>query len=264
MNSFHRNMRTPVTAFFFLLLVFAVIQANAQSSGKSETDTTADNILLEKQWSLGIQLNTNGWGLKFLKGKNITALKQFMWEIEFSTYKEAKEVKSINPYYSNSKSFIYGKLNYLYFLRGGLGFQHILNRKPYWGGVQLSYHYYGGFSLAIAKPVYLYITHNSTPSGDPTDVTEEKYDPNVHTSIENIYGRASFLTGIFNSTLYPGIYVKTGLDFEFGSRSKNIQMLETGATLDYSPIPIPIMAFNPKRSLFLTLYLSFSFGKRYN
>ena len=266
-SAFHyqKFMRTTVTILLFLLILVSNVPLLAQKADKhkNEPDTTTDNLLLEKQWSLGLQLNTNGGGMKFLKGKNITALKQFMWEIEFSTYKEAKEVKSINPYYSNSKSFIYGKLNYLYFIRGGLGFQRILNRKPYWGGVQLSYHYYGGFSLAIAKPVYLYIMHNGTPSENPTDITIEKYDPNVHT-IDVIYGRASFLTGIFNSTLYPGIYVKSGLDFEFGTRSKNIQMLEAGATLDYSPIPIPIMAYNPRRSLFLTLYISFSFGKRYN
>ena len=256
-------MRVKITVFFLYFLVCVAFHSNAQSLSQAESDTTLDNILLEKQWSLGIQLNTNGWGLKFLKGKNITARKQFLWEIEFSTYKEAKEVKTINPYFSNSKSYIYGKLNYLYFLRGGVGFQHILNRKPYWGGVQLSYHYYAGFALGIAKPVYLYIIHITSPQGDNYDITEEKYNPDIH-FIENIYGRASFLSGITKLKLYPGLYAKTGLDFEFGTRSKNIQMLEVGVTFDYSPIPIPIMAYNPKRSLFLTLYLSFSFGKRYN
>lgn len=256
-------MRPLVTAFFLIFFITVSYHSGAQSLSKAETDTTPDNVLLEKQWSLGIQLNTNGWGLKFLRGRNITALKQFLWEIEFSTYKEAKEVKTINPYFSNSKSYIYGKLNYLYFLRGGLGFQHILNRKPYWGGVQLSYHYYGGFSLAMAKPVYLYIIHITSPQGDNYDITEEKYDPDIH-FIENIYGRASFLSGITSMKFYPGIYLKTGLDFEFGTRSKNMKLLEVGMTLDYSPIPIPIMAYNPKRSLFLTLYLSFSLGKRYN
>ena len=84
-----------------------------------------------------------------------------MWEIEFTTYKEAKEVKTINPNYSDSKSFVYGKLNYVYFLRGGLGFQHILNRKPYWGGVQLSYLYYGGiFTWSCTTGIPLYCKYN--------------------------------------------------------------------------------------------------------
>jgi hypothetical protein len=256
-------MRPQINAFVLAFLVCVAFNVTAQSSKSTDADSLLDNILLEKQWSLGVQLNTNGWGLKFLSGKNITAMKQFLWEIEFTTYKEAKEVKTINQYFSNSKSYIYGKLNYVYFLRGGIGFQHILNRKPYWGGIQLSYHYYGGFSLGIAKPVYLYIIHITSLQNENYDITEEKYNPDLH-FIENIYGRASFLSGILNSKLYPGLYVKSGLDFEFGAHNKSIQMLEVGATLDYSPIPIPIMANNPKRSLFLTLYLSFSFGKRHN
>jgi len=43
-----------------------------------------------------------------------------------------------------------------------------------------------------------------------------------------------------------------------------ISSLEAGATLDYSPIGIPIMALNPKQDFFLTVYVSVMFGKRYN
>jgi hypothetical protein len=92
---------------------------------------------------------------------------------------------------------------------------------------------------------------------------QERYNPEIHT-LENIYGRGAFLTGILNLNFYPGIYGKGGLDFEFGTRNRLIKAMEIGAILDYSPIPIAIMAYNPKQSLFLTAYLSVSFGKRYN
>ena len=199
-------------------------------------------------------------GTEIQEGRNLAALKQFMWEIEFTTYKAAKEVKTINPdpNYQNSKSFIYGKMNYVYFLRGGIGSQRILNRKPYWGGVQLSYLYYGGLSIGLAKPVYLYIVN-------PTDntVKETQYNPDSD-FLENIYGRGSFLSGILKTSIHPGVYAKVGLEFEFGTRNRTIKALEIGAILDYSPIPIAIMAYNPKQSLFLTTYLSVSLGKRYN
>jgi hypothetical protein len=235
-----------------------------QVFGQSEalTDTTPENVLLENQWSIGALLHTNGWGLKFRKGHNVTALRQFMWEIEFSTYKSSKEVRSINPYFSDSRSYFYGKLNYLWFIRGGVGQQHILNRKPYWGGVQLSWLYYGGFSLGMTKPVYLYIIHFNGGFTD-YEVREEKYDPEVH-YVDNIYGRGPFLTGLNYMGLYPGVYLKTGLDFEFGVKNRQISSLEIGGILDYSPIPVAIMAYNPKQSFFLTLYVSVMFGKRYN
>jgi hypothetical protein len=250
-------MRKFIPAIFFCMLFLFSITCVAQKGSPALSDTL-DNVLLERQWSLGVHLNSNGWGLKFRKGKNLQALKQFMWEIEFTTYKAAKEVKTVNPNYSDSKSFIYGKLNYVYFMRGGIGFQHILNRKPYWGGVQLSYLYYGGLSIGITQPVYLYIINVTNNS-----VSQQRYNPNTDFP-ENIYGRGAFLSGMQNLGFYPGIYAKGGLEFEFGTRNRVIKALETGATLDYSPIPIAIMAYNPKQSLFLTAYLSISFGKRYN
>ena len=179
-----------------------------------------------------------------------------MWEIEFSTYKSAKEIKTINPYYSDSKSYVYGKLNYVYFLRGGLGIQHILNRKPYWGGVELSYLDHGGVTLGLAKPVYLYIINDN-------ERIEKRYDPNTDFT-DNIYGRGPFLDGIQYTKFYPGIYGRAGLEFEFGTLNKRIQSLEIGGVLDYEPLGIPIMAYNPRQNFFLTLYLSFSMGKRYN
>jgi hypothetical protein len=251
-----------------LLLLFTGTVTFAQKERKKnkdeKKDTLVDNVLLEKQWSLGIMTNTNGFGLKFRKGHNLTALNQFMWEIELASYKSAKEVRTINPYYSNSKSYIYGKLNYLYFLSGGIGSQHIIARKPYWGGIQLSALYYGGVSIGITKPVYLYIVHLTGSGADLSyEVQLEKFNPDIH-NLENIYGRGSYLSGILNLKVYPGAYVRGGLDFEFGTKYRSIKALEVGAQLAYSPIPIPIMAYNPSQNFFLTLYLSFSMGKRFN
>ena len=246
----------------FLLMLIVPVAAQNGFDTQEPADTLSDQVLLEKQWSIGVQLNTNGWGLKFRRGRNQAALKQLMWELEFTTYKAAKEVRTINPYYSDSKSYFYGKLNYLYFLKGGIGIQRVLNRKPYWGGVQLSYLYYGGVTVGLTKPVYLYVVYDN---GAVSEIKEEKYDPdNPRHFPDNIYGRASFLKGFTEMGFYPGIYARGGLEFEFGTRNRRIKSLETGAVLDFSPVPIPIMAYNPKQQFFLTLYLSFSFGKRYN
>ena len=249
--------------FILPLCIFFLTCGGYVALAQSEAlpDTPSENILLENQWSLGAILHTNGWGLIFRKGHNATALRQFMWEIEFSTYKSSKEVRSINPNYSDSRSFFYGKLNYVWFLRGGIGQQHILNRKPYWGGVQLSWLYYGGFSLVVTKPVFLYIIYKK--DGYPDEFKEEKYNPDRQ-QIYDIFGRGSFLSGINQLGFHPGIYGKTGLNFEYGAKNRLISSLEIGGTLDYSPIPVAVMAFNPKQNFFLTLYLSIMFGKRYN
>jgi len=142
-----------------ILLVTIPCIMQAQEKFTDYSDSVPDNVLFERQWSLGAMLHSNGWGLKFRKGYNLTALKQFMWELEWSTYKSAKEVKVVNPYYSDSRPFIFGKLNYVSFLRGGVGLNYIFNRKPYWGGVQVSGLFYGGLSIGITKPAYVFVAY---------------------------------------------------------------------------------------------------------
>jgi hypothetical protein len=96
-------------------------------------------------------------------------------------------------------------------------------------------------------------------------IQEEKYNPdNPYHGEEFIYGRAPFINGFGEIKLYPGAYIKTGLNFEFGSLNSKIRALEAGASLELFPIAIPIMAFNPEQNLIFTFYLNFSLGKRYN
>jgi hypothetical protein len=246
------------------LFLGTTVSLQAQTLSEEEKFDTLipDNVLLEKQWGLAILFHTNGWGLRCRFGKNVTALRQWMWEAEYSTYKSAKEVRVINPYFSDAKSYIYGRLNSVSFLRGGTGQQFILTRKPYWGGVQVSAVVYGGVTLGLAKPSYLYILYVDQAL-NTYYIKEEKYDPAKH-FIDNIYGRASFLSGILELKFYPGIYTRAGLEFEFGNLNKSPKALEAGALLEYCPIGIPIMAYNPEQNFFLTLYVSFMFGKRHN
>ncbi len=245
-----------------VILLLVGIPAFAQDDFLSTSDTLPDNVLLERQWSLGLLIHSNGWGVTFNIGKNVTAKRQWMWEVEYSSYRAVKEVRVINPYYADAKSYIYGKLNYLSFLQGGTGQQFVITRKPYWGGVQLSVITYGGIAVGITKPVYLYII-KTNPLNSNLQIVEERYNPSIH-YVDNIYGRAPFLTGITQLGFYPGLYGKLGLEFEFGNLNRKPKALETGAELVVSPIGIPIMAYNPEQHFFLTLYVGFSFGKRYN
>ncbi|HSG67070.1 MAG TPA: hypothetical protein VK994_00090 [Bacteroidales bacterium] len=225
-------------------------------------DSVSDRVLLRQEFAGGITLHSRGWGFHFRKGRNLSFYRSFQWEVEAVSLKSPKQIKTINPYFNNAKSYVYGKRNHVYVLRAGLGIKQLLNRKPYWGGIELRLVYFGGVSLAFAKPVYLYILNYSVESDDYT-IDIERYDPDNH-GLDNIYGRAPFTHGIENTSIHPGIYGKLGLNFEFGEYNSSIKAVEVGANLDYYPIPIEIMAFNPKQSLFLTFYLNFSFGKRYD
>ena len=97
----------------------------------------------------------------------------------------------------------------------------LLNRKPYWGGVELRFIYGGGVTVGIAKPYYYYIIYPN-PDGITGRLQLERFDPNSQ-SVDYIYGRGPFSKGLSEITLHPGIYLKTGLNFEFWVRSTKIK-----------------------------------------
>lgn len=226
-----------------------------------EADTSL-NILLLREKSFGIVLHTQGWGVRYNRGYNPTAFKRRMLSFELIDIKSPREIRTINPYFTSSKSYVYGKLNSVFALRGAYGIHKQLNRKPYWGGVELRYFYMGGLSLAVTKPVYLYIL-NALPVFDEYTISEEKYDPSDH-FVDNIYGRAPFTRGFNKLDFYPGIHGKIGLNFDYASFLNKVTSLEVGAIIDIFPRPVPIMAFNEANYYFLTFYLNFNFGTRYN
>jgi len=248
------------------LIVFGQEQpAGEQAKQKDREpvyDSITDRVLLRREFAGGILLHSRGWGLHFRKGRNLSYFRSLQWEVDAVSMKSPKQIKTINPYFNNAKSYVYGKLNHIYILRGGLGLKQLLNRKPDWGGIELRLTYFGGFSLALAKPVYLYILNYSAENDDYT-IDIERYDPEIH-GLDNIYGRAPFTSGIENTSLHPGLYAKVGLNFEFGAFNSSIKAVEAGAILDYYPFPVAIMAYNPEQSFFLTFYIGFSFGKRYD
>ena len=244
-----------------LQICFIINVSYAQSDTASFSDNfdESDNsILLKKEWSVNVIAASRGLGISYYNGKHLTGFKKRMLEAEFVEMKHPKEIKSLNAY-DNAKSYVYGKLNNLFIIRTGIGIQRIVNEKPLWGGVEVRYFYYGGFSLGITKPVYLYIINFNMPG--EYDITLERYNSDEHYT-DNIYGRGPFAKGFYHLKFYPGIYTKTGLNFEFGTENENLRALETGICVDFYPKPIEIMAFNKSEYYFLSFYLSFNFGKR--
>jgi hypothetical protein len=238
------------------VLIFCLGELAAQSPSNIDS-----KILYRKEWSAYLLAHTGGWGLGYRSGRHKTGYVKRMWEVEFISMKHPKE-KKVTSWYENTRSFIFGKMNSFYMVQGGYGMQRILNSKPYWGGVELRWFMYGGGSLGITKPMYLYIVKYNEEQ-HRNEVVTERYDPDRH-SVDDIYGRGPYFKGFDKIKLYPGAYAKTGLNFEYGSADVFLRSIECGAALNYYPIAVPIMAFNDKNSFFLSLYLSLHFGKRKN
>ena len=249
-------------AFFPLVVLLFLSSYSAFAQFVAEMDTVGDNLLFRKEMSGSAIIHNNGWGLEFRVGKNRSIFNKFMFEANLIEMKDNKEIKSINPFFTNTRSYFYGKLNAVYMLRTGVGQQRMLNRKPYYGGVELRLFYSGGLSTAFAKPVYLNIIELDEGSYRYITITQ-RYDPEDHFP-DNIYGRASFFKGFDKLSVYPGIYVKAGLSVDFGTLNQRPKIVEAGVAFDLFPKGIPMMAFREPNQFFMTLYLSFGLGKRYN
>lgn len=250
------------TRIILTILVLGVFGLHLQAQDEQGLDPVDDNILLRKEMNGAIFIHNNGWGLEYRIGKNRTITNKTMFEFDLLEYKHSKEIKSINPFFTNTRSYIYGKLNAVYMVRAGIGEQRILNRKPYSGGVELRLYYFGGLSMAVTKPVYLNILEFDTIE-NRNIIMKRKYDPDLHFP-ENIFGRASFLKGFNELTPYPGAYFKTALGIEFGTLNQSTKLVEVGAVIDAFAKPIPIMATRKADRFFVTIYISAGIGKRYD
>jgi hypothetical protein len=221
--------------------------------------------LMKNEFTFGLNVHTSGWGINARRSKNITGYKKRVLEAEIVNLKHPKEVRSVNPYFDNAKSFFYGKMNTVTVLRLAAGKQRVLFSKAEKGGVEVRLHYTAGLSLALVKPVYLNILHPLPDTSNFTreyEVVVEKYDPDVH-SVDKIYGRAPFTKGFDEIKPYPGAYGKLGLTFEYGSQSEDIKAIETGITIDAYAKELPIMAKTENQQFFINFYINLLYGRKW-
>lgn len=208
-------------------------------------------LVRKRWWDVYGTIHTNGFGVGCQFGRQHNIHLRSGFDIEYTYYRHFKEQRLR----SEQAVLVYGKLNYFGMLRGGYGFTRILNTKPYWGGgVEVGYFLCGGVSLGFSVPVYLYII-------SPEGYDAMRYDPQVHQR-GNINRKTSFWKGIKEIKPHPGLYLKTGLSFDFAGNDAAIIKLDIGAAADIYLLPVEKMAFSPKQYILLTGYLSIHFGKR--
>ena len=248
---------------FLLVIICSVFAYSATAQINPFEYEEEKPPLMKNEFTFGLNIHTAGWGLNARRSRNLTVNKKRLMEFEIVNMKHPKEVRSVNPQYDNAKSFFFGKINTMTVIRSAVGMQNVIASKAEKNGVEVRLHYSAGFSLGLAKPVYLNIlVGTATNNPDQQIVVVQKYDPDIH-RIENIYGRASFIEGIDEIKPYPGAYGKLGLTFEYGSYSTDIKCLEVGVTIDAYGKEVPIMANTDNDQFFLNLYINLLFGRKW-
>lgn len=257
-------MKKLFNSFLFTFILLGLITVNAYSQVSDDIDSVENMIIYSNEHFGQVIAHNLGMGVGYRIGKNTSAFNTRIFTAEIVTMRSWKQIKTINPYYSNSKRYVYGKMNEVFNLRAGIGFRKLLNDKPYWGGVELRWITDAGASIAFEKPYYIYVIKIEQGAGGNYlyNIETELFDPN--TSWDDIYGRAPFTKGLNEIKLVPGIYLRSGFSFEFGEIKTRIKAFEAGGMVEFFPGGVSIMADNGEQPFFITFYLAYSFGHRLN
>ena len=214
-------------------------------------------ILLTQEFTGGLILHSQGWGINLRRSKNKTYKRKRVVELDIVSMNHPKKV--LSPGADNSyRSYVYGRTYQLLMSRVGYGRQNTLYER-FDKGLEIRYLYIGGFSAAWAKPVYLQIGDSGQQF--PT-INSERYDPNEH-SREEIYGSSSFLIGLNGIRVYPGLYGKAGVSFDYAKRDRGISTIECGVIVDGYFQVVEQMANTRNYQVFATLYVSLNFGTKW-
>lgn len=249
-------LRSLLLAVAAIAFAHPAIAQTLQIEGVEETGIVYRNI-----HSYSGFLHTQGIGFNYRRGTMRTGFRSASWEASMLSMRHPKEIRSVNPFSDNSGGYVYGKQNSLVIFRFGYGIQQAIHPKGDKGGVETGFSLFGGASLGLVKPVYLTIFYFDDQFGIREKT--ERYNPDTHYP-DNISGRAPFTKGLNESTISPGLYGAFAFSFEFGKAQKNLRMIETGLSADIFARSIPMMAFNPNRQLFVTLFISLRYGKLWN
>ncbi|XZF15640.1 hypothetical protein ACTHGU_05850 [Chitinophagaceae bacterium MMS25-I14] len=226
---------------------------------------------IHTEMSLGVKINTNGWGAYIDKGwvKSQETKQRDMFynikyvQLEFNEVKDPREVKTTNDFLpdQSGKPYIFGKINNFYQFNLSYGFRKMIAGKPEPRTVSVHWVYMGGLSIGLLKPYYVnaYLPQDNAPEAIKySESTRETF-----LNDEAIVGAAGFSKGLGEIKFVPGLHLKTGLHFDFATSKKTVLAIETGAAADIYTQNIEIMANQKAHPYVFNLYAGFQFGKRW-
>jgi len=211
-------------------------------------------LVYSRQSIFGVQLRTNGYGAFYEMGRSKTPNVSMLYSIEFDEIKHQKEDKRF-VFFGNP--FIYGKINYFYNLKLGVGQQRVLGQKGNKNGVAVMGVYSGGVSAGLLRPYYI----NYNDGGGSVAI---KYTPADSANFVDgpIDGAAGIGKGWGEMKFKPGLFAKGALRFDWGRFNETVSGIEAGISVDYYFGKVPIMLFAKEQQLFFQGHIAILFGHR--
>lgn len=257
-----------------LFLVSPLMAQQVLDLGKNNYDDKKGLVYLQEN-TFEIDLYTNGAALGLNFGDIETYYKTKFWHVSLGELKHYRQTRQSNllqggGFGGNFRSFVFGKENNFYVIRGGYGEKKYFSEKARTKGVAVGYSYEGGPSLGLLKPYYLILRYVTERPGSQNYRSEKYTEENAlrFLAYENIFGADSFLKGISEVKLRPGLHGRASLHFDWGALDEFVKAIELGVLADVYFQEVPIMVeseYTPgikNQPIFVNLFMSIQFGKR--
>ena len=257
----------------YLISVFVVFSfwASAQKTIQPKgLEYEYKGIVYNTERAYEVTLHTNGFAAGVNFGKLRTYYNTFYYHLSAGYITHPFEFRQ-NKNQSldeigTSKSFKFGKQNYLYLIRGGIGNKYYKSEKAKRKGVAVGWNYEVGPVIGILRPVQnIYLVDlNQTGVKVPVEVTYEE-DPELFLDYARLFGRSTKLETLALAKFRPGIQAKAGVHFALGAYDQFVRAVEVGLMVDYFGVDMPLIVENEQHSntpIFINIYASVQFGTR--
>lgn len=241
------------------LLLFVCLSANAQSKAHQ---IDPQDYQYKHEASGGLRVQTNGITLYAQYGWIKDIYRTRLLQIDY-TYNLSYTDKKLKAKAQTSRDYLFGVQNKFHAIRVSYGLMRNIADKANRNGVRLSFIFFGGVSLGLLKPYYLDIVRSSDIG--PT-ITRERYSAStadIFLNNDSILGASPIRFGLNKMEPVPGLNLRAGLNFDWGTKDAIVKSLEAGILLDAYYKRLPLLANNHNRFYQIAFYLSFHLGKRW-
>jgi hypothetical protein len=210
---------------------------------------------------LGVQANSDGYGIAFEKGKYKTTRQSLWYRVELNERRHPKEKKAVGIDIISGRvnSLIFGKSNNFYQLKLGFGKQQLVGGKANKNGVSVSAIYGGGLTFGLLKPYLIDARLRLDARRVRVQFDSIYRNPDDYDLID---GAAGFTSGWKQLKVRPGVHAKAAIRFDYSRFSETITAIEAGVNIEYYlKKSRQMVEINPRNSFF-NAYVAIGFGRR--
>lgn len=259
----YKFVQTISTKVKVNIIIIILLNLTYYAYSQGEIDTEKAKLVFKNERTFALLLNTNGYGLNYRYAKRLDGFKKRLYDIEINTVKHPKEIRTQNPYFdTNQRRYVFGKLNSVFNMRLGYGRQKEIYSKFDKGGLAIIHFFTIGPVVSFLKPIYYEVLYPTNIQYEYV-IKTEKFNTNIH-RVGDIYGKAPYTLGFEEIGLEPGVYAKFGFSFEYGNSDILVRSVDVGVVADLYSKKIPIMATEENNQLFVSLFVSYRFGKAHS